>query len=253
MHGILLFLLLACPFQQGKVTVKTGLPGAEFYLDGTFVAKTDAGGSLVLENFPAGTFKYEVRKNGYASQAGGFELGEGQARTILITLKAVEPPAPPPKAAESPGSVAVRPPKPKKITTENAGNTITPAPAAGPIERPASAEAEAKEEDSGTVAGWVAGILVLCAAAGGYFWWKQRGVPPPMDEHPMEEFQAEEAPGVPRVQAEPKAAPEFLADLRRKEERINAGFVDVKPRDTEKEIVIVLPKEAYRYEDEPKS
>ena len=53
-----------------------------------------------------------------------------------------------------------------------------------------------------------------------------------------------------------RPAPEFIEELKRREELINAGFVGSKPQvvdpDTmkEKEVVIELPKEAFRYEED---
>ena len=50
--------------------------------------------------------------------------------------------------------------------------------------------------------------------------------------------------------------PEFIEELRRREELMNAGFVGSNPRVIdqesmkEKEVVIVLPKEAFRYEED---
>jgi hypothetical protein len=66
----------------------------------------------------------------------------------------------------------------------------------------------------------------------------------------------EEKPEEPTVQA-PKPAPDFINELRRREELMNAGFIGGKRHELdreevkqkEKEIVIVLPKEAYDVKD----
>lgn len=55
-----------------------------------------------------------------------------------------------------------------------------------------------------------------------------------------------------------RTAPAFVEELKRKEDLIKAGFIGTKTNQfdrqaiagKEKEIVIVLPKEAYHYEEE---
>jgi hypothetical protein len=95
-------------------------------------------------------------------------------------------------------------------------------------------------------------LIVLVLAGGGYWFWRRKRW---IKEKPL--LFIEEKPEEPTAQA-PKPAPEFIDELRRKEELINAGYIGEKRRELdreevrqkEKEIVIVLPKEAYRYEDD---
>lgn len=60
----------------------------------------------------------------------------------------------------------------------------------------------------------------------------------------------------PPTDASNRPDPEFIEELRRREELLNAGFVGNNPRVVdkesmkEKEVVIVLPKEAFRYEED---
>ena len=73
---------------------------------------------------------------------------------------------------------------------------------------------------------------------------------PPIELMPVSDEPAETA--APMV----KQPPEFIEGLKRREELIKAGFIGIKPKETEhidkreKEIVIVLPKEAYTSEEE---
>ena len=64
--------------------------------------------------------------------------------------------------------------------------------------------------------------------------------------------------GLEEAQKWARTAPALVEELKRKEDLIKAGFVGTKANQfdrqavagKEKEIVIVLPKEAYRYEEE---
>jgi hypothetical protein len=78
MIKLIWLLLIVVPQQSGKVVLDTHVPAAEFYLDGTFVAVTDASGLLTMENFPAGSFNYSLVKKGYPSYKGSFSIGEAK-------------------------------------------------------------------------------------------------------------------------------------------------------------------------------
>src|SRR5687767_6313833 len=88
------FYLLSLAFitlspELGKVVIQTGVGEAEFYLDGTFVAKSNASGLLTIESFPAGSFGFTVKKNGFITYEGNFTVSEGETKNLVIKLRPI--------------------------------------------------------------------------------------------------------------------------------------------------------------------
>jgi hypothetical protein len=103
---LILFLLLFLPIpeQNSTVVISTGVPGAEFYLDANFVATTDKDGTLKIENFPAGTFNFTVKKQGYKTDSGSFTVVEGESKLLQLVLEKTG-------GAENPGPKSLEPPR----------------------------------------------------------------------------------------------------------------------------------------------
>ena len=253
--SIVLFVLLTGLIQQGKVVVQAGLAGAEFYLDGNLVAKTDENGALTMESFPAGSFKFLVKKEGYKPYEGSFKIGEGESKLLRVQLSKIkiEGVAPPPKPALEATVTKTRSARSKPDAADKTEIKLPPSPPTkpAPAQAPQQTASASSNEVSISLWPWIF-LIAAVLAGGGYWFWHRKGriqqLPPPF---------IEENPEEPAPQA-PKPAPEFIDELRRKEELLNAGFVGEKRREInlgqvrqkEKDIVIVLPKEAYRYEED---
>jgi hypothetical protein len=260
MMNVILLLLLAFPLQGGKVIVKVGVPMAEFYLDANFVAATDKNGTLIMENFPAGSFSFSIVKKGYKKYDGSFSVREGEDKQLSVTLEKIAEAAKPSGQIGERSEAAAVPREKSQIAVSAAPPVKHPeqAPkqstATGvPVPSPAP-ELETSEEpdDSSSI---IVPIILLAAGLGAFGIWiwrmkRRRPQVPEADTPP--EIDNEERPGDVTV----RPAPEFIEELKRREELINAGFVGSKPRTAdqesskEKEIVIVLPKEAFHYEDD---
>lgn len=258
----LVLALLSLGMEQGKVVVRTGVPGAKFYLDGNFVDLTDANGNLKMEGFPSGSFRYSVRKEGYHAADGSFTIAEGEAKTIEVTLKPVEGPrktsnpSPRTQAARREEKAATRTAAPADATPSAPPAFVTEAkPTSPPVQHPVQRHVE--EYSSPVV--WLLGVVLAIGTALALTVWnlrqkKNRLKPGLPFEAPILSTDEPLAEGAPQTSA--TAPPEFLEELKRREEMMKAGIVETRPREMdrmkqrEKEIVIVLPKEAYRIEEE---
>ena len=241
--------------QQGKVVVQAGVAGAEVYLDGNFAAKTDEHGTLTMESFPSGSFKFLVKKEGYKPYEGSFKIGEGESKLLQVQLSKIkiEGVAPPAKPALEATVTKTRSARSKPDAADKTAIKPPPSPPAKPAPTPAPQQTATTSSNEAPVSFWPWVFLIAALLAGGGYWFWSRKVriselPPPFIVENAEE---------PLAQA-PKPAPDFIDELRRKEEFLNAGFVGEKRREIdlgqvrqkEKDIVIVLPKDAYRYEED---
>jgi hypothetical protein len=249
MQPKLIFLLALVVFspEQSRVTIRAEVPAADFYLDGNLVAQTDANGSLSMEGFPPGTFRFTVRKDGYLPYEGSFTIAEGQSRIIQVRLrKAVEtqPSETPPPVKKRPIERKQQPPVAKQPPEKVAPNT-------NPVTA-ANTETKAAEDNSPTTI-WIIPVGLAILLAAGFIILKLRArrmrMEPPAEPMPDSEEPVE-------VPAPKRQAPEFVEQLKRREEMIEAGLVSVNAGKSdpinkrEKEIVIVLPKEAYTSEED---
>ncbi len=259
---LILILLLIMPVaeQGGKVVLNAGVPEAEFYLDANFVAATDGNGTLTMENFPAGSFSYSIKKKGYKTYNGSFSIREGEDKALSPILEKIIEPAQPaakiPKETRPAKSSVAKSRIAGKFSSSAAHRTqaqIKSPPPTAPVGN--QAPAQPSPDESGDSLSILIPVVLFATglSALGIWIWKMRRASPPipaMDEPVESEIQ--ELPGDPSI----RPAPEFIEELKRREELINAGFVQSKPRIVdqeamkEKEVVIVLPKEAFRYEED---
>ncbi len=248
------------PDQGGKVVLNAGVPDAEFYLDANFVAATDSKGTLTMESFPAGSFNYSIKKKGYKTYNGSFSVRDGEEKTLSPILEKITEPAqpakqikeetPPAKASVEKTRIAGIPAAPAAHLPQAQGQSDLPATPADNQSQVQSSPDESVDTSSILVP------IILCAigmSALGIWIWKMKGARPPIPQvEAPAETEIRELPGDPSI----RPAPEFIEELKRREELINAGFVQSKPRVVdqesmkEKEVVIVLPKEAFRYEED---
>jgi hypothetical protein len=260
MHMLILFLLVSAPDQGGRVVLNAGVPEAEFYLDANFVAVTDENGMLTMESFPAGSFSYSVVKRGYKTYKGSFSIRDGEAMQLSPIMERIREAREPDKGAAG-SSRGTKPSVKKKQITRNAGSPleeVRPAQAqnASTNERIADPTAglAATEESRAPSRLLVIITLFVIAAFGAGIWIWIRKQPdaqiPPLDT--VSDIDTSQPP----TDAINRPDPEFIEELRRREELMNAGFVGSNPRVIdqesmkEKEVVIVLPKEAFRCEED---
>jgi hypothetical protein len=257
---LILLLLLPVPQQGGKVIVNVGVPGAEFYLDANFVSVTDKNGTLTMENFPPGSFNFSVSKKGYKQFSGSFTIREGEDKQLSLTLeKIAQAEKPSGQTRENSGTLKPFAEKPRNADNSPPAAALPPPPlkqsaaATAPAVRPSPAPPSNDEPDDASTVLILIILLAIGSAALGIWIWKMkhaRSKIPAVVEPP--EIENEQSPGDISI----RPAPEFIEELKRREELMNAGFVGNKPRTTdqesskEKEIVIVLPKEAFRYEED---
>ncbi len=253
MLTVLLLLAITVP-QQGKVVVQTGVADAEFYLDGTFVSRTDPKGTLVMESFPAGSFKYAVRKDGYKPYEGAFTLGEGESKLLEVSLVRGRETQPLAESGKSGPSVE-RSRRAEKKPSSPAFVPTAAKPAAMPANKPpAPNPPQPAASDNEAPSAWLWVTIAALALAGAGYWFRSRGESPHQapDASPVAEEKT-----TAESERTPKPAPEFIDELRRREELMNAGFIGDKRRSIdrdkvgqrEKEIVIVLPKDDYNVKD----
>lgn len=249
---IVFLALLTGMAQQGKVVVQAGVAEAEFYLDGNFVAKTDQNGTLTMESFPAGSFKFSVKMEGYKEYEGEFTIGEGESKLLHVQLARLKGTLPPEEFAQDSSSAA------RARRTRNQANApakVETKPAPPPVTKPAAPQTAPTPvpADQGESSLWPWALIGTITLGGwGYWYWKRKTTVEEPEPTPLMEQKPEE----PAAQT-PKPAPEFIDELRRKEELMNAGLIGGKRREIdreevqkkEKEIVIVLPKEAYDIKD----
>jgi hypothetical protein len=260
MIKLVCLLLMAAPLENGKVILNTQVAEAEFYLDGNFVAVTDAKGTLTMENFPAGSFNYSIEKKGYQPYKGSFSIIEGEIKHLTPTLeRAFEQEAAPVAEGQPADTLQSAVSTTKKIRKESfpvqntLPNSLEPSAASVPVSQPSPSQP--LPDNSQTPLLWLIisilcaiGLLVLSLSVRRRRRLEQHVLS--MDESPKME------PPRPQADYGNRPDPRFIEELRRKEELINAGFFSSKPQVVdaatmkEKEIVIVLPKEAFRIEDD---
>lgn len=241
MHVGFLFLLTFALFgaDQSKVLIEVGVPGADFYLDGNFVQQTDAHGNLQMEDFPPGAFRFTVKKDGYQTYHGSFSLAEGESKNIHVLLRQIIP-QPKGTASRAPKQVA----ESTKLSPGGNGDvaSLKEEPSKPiPEEIAVAARPIRTQAADGNFAIWAIpfGLAVLLFL--GFIIRQQKArrtrIEPPIEQMPV-------------------SIPGFIESLKRQDELTKAGFVKVKALDAadidkrEKEIVIVLPKEAYTSEEE---
>jgi hypothetical protein len=242
-----IFLLaLALPAAENKVVIQTEAPAADVYLDGNFVAKTDILGNLPMENLPPGTFRFTVKKNGYQPFDGSFQMIEGESKIVQVQLSRIParqsseilPPVKKPYAE-------AKTPPPESLTTWKPPEK-TPPPAV-PI---AAAPVETKAAEDP----WSSTTLMVTAATAALLWIgivivKRRTRRIPMESPQLEQVPPDDdLPDIPASRIKPP--PEFVNQLKRREELMEAGFLPINSAKREKEVVIVLPKEAYTSKEE---
>jgi hypothetical protein len=248
MLSLVCLALITLSPELGKVVIQTGVGEAEFYLDGTFVAKSSANGLLTLESFPAGSFGFTVKKNGFVTYEGSFTISEGETKNLAIKLRPIR------SEVQRPKSEVQSIPK-----SELRSSNSEVKPPAVKVEHNLS-DPQAGDSAAGT---WlVLGTLILLPIFGSLAWMLyQKKVRNPRSKIrgpelvPEDEFMVT---GPEEQQEWARTAPAFVEELKRKEDLIKAGFVGTNANQfdrqavagKEKEIVIVLPKEAYHYEEE---
>jgi len=257
---LILLFLMPVPEQGGKVVLKVGVPAAEFYLDANFVAATDDSGTLTMESFPAGSFNYSIRAKGYKTYNSSFSIREGEDKMLSPVLEKISEPAQP--AAKSHGAA-----RSARSSAEKPRIAGKASPAAAHLQQaqvqhfgqPAPVDKQSPTEPSRDESRDSSSILIpiVLFAAGlsalGIWIWKMKSAQP---QNTAMEAPAEAEQEEPPADVSVRPAPEFIEELKRREELINAGFVGSKPQvvdpDTmkEKEVVIELPKEAFRYEED---
>lgn len=258
MLKLILFLVITVPQQGGKVILNAGVPEADFYLDGNFVAVTDDKGMLTMENFPAGSFSYSIVKKGYSAFKGSFTVGEGETRLLAPTLEKAQQPEEPTKGIDASHKASPVKDTPKsaaplqQVLKEAPQGQAEDAAAREPVAASSESQSAQEEEKPNPLPflGLVlpaAALLLLAAAI-----LKRRRREPALPHLAIDPDP--EIP--PPADAANRPDPEFIEALKRREELINAGYVAGKSRITaaesmkEKEVVIVLPKEAFRVEDD---
>jgi hypothetical protein len=258
---ILLLILSMSPLQQGKAVIQTGVAGAEVYLDGTLVDRTDGQGNLTMEDLPSGAFKLAIRKEGFVTHNGTFTIMEGETKTIAIKLEANptrRQKSPPtrntevrqpvesarPAGEETPQNIVAVPPSSAEMSGQPA---LPPSDSAGRV-------SAVSENNEGSIALllWIFGGVALLIGIG-FGVSKVRKSPAAIEDSP--EVSDESVSADPEKRPTSRT-PEFIDELRRREELMQGGFIRVDERRPthaemkDKEVVIVLPKEAYRYEED---
>jgi hypothetical protein len=252
---LILFLLLPIPEQNSKVVISAGVPGAEIYLDGNLVYTTDKSGTVPME-LPSGSFNLMIKKQGYKPYSGSFTIRAGESKLLRPVLEKIRAPRKTDIAAtaasrggKSPGNQSgVAPAK------TNAKPIPTPIPPAGvkpDKESPMPIPQEESQESSVLPVVVLLGVVALLTL--GFLTWKRKGdfaeIQPP-------DAAAETVNPEPQDNVPSRPEPPFIEELKRREELLKAGFVTSPSRaahnDTakEKEVIIVLPKEAFRYEED---
>jgi hypothetical protein len=237
-----IFLLaLVFPAVETKVVIRTEEPGADVYLDGNYVAKTDTRGNLSMESLPPGLFRIMVKKNGCQPYDGSFQITEGESKIVQVQLCRVQ-------AAQSAGILSpVKKPRAEETAFPPESATARQPPEAVPGTQ-APPETKAAEDS------WPSEILIVSAASAALLWAglsivKRRTRRAQMESPQIERIPSDDDPsGIPVSMIKP--TPEFVDRLKRREELMEAGFLPVNCAKREKEVVIVLPKEAYTSKEE---
>jgi hypothetical protein len=239
-----IFLLaLISPAEQNKVVLQTEAPAADVYLDGNLVAKTNADGSLQMENLPSGTFRFMVEKEGYLPYDGSFQIEEGESKVIQVQLSRIELP----QSAEIPSPVK-KPQAQKKIPPPESTTARQPP---EPIPPEAVIATVAPDETIAAPDSWLSEILIFSIASVALLWFGISLVRRRTRRIPMNSPQFELPPDcdpsdIPAARIKPP--PDFVDQLKRREELITSGFAPINAQ--RKDVVIVLPKEAYTSKEE---
>lgn len=257
---LILLALFALPQQSSKVVVNTGVPEAEFFLDATFIAATDQNGTLTMEDFPAGTFKFTIKKRGYKAYNGSFTIREGEAKLLQPVLEKLEIPD---RTERQTPIIPSRSELPVKQTHK--ADTIPPVAEMNPpiplTEFPSNEAAEPqpvkqipqRKPKGSLILPVLAFLIATVLLVSGLWSWKkrqkaqQKPFPDSIVDIEDPEFQSGSLN---------RPEPLFIEQLKRREEQLKAGFVGnrsphINPESMkEKEVVIVLPKDAYRYEED---
>jgi len=259
MFKMILFLLMTVPQQGGKVILETGVPAADLYLDGNFVAATDGRGMLTMENFPAGSFSYSIVKKGYRPFKGSFSINEGETRRLSPTLEKIPEPEEPRKEIFQRRKES--PPADRSSTThprQEAAEESAQSPAGDmSVKTPVATQSGTRRAltEEGTKPIWLISYVLLTIAiiflVAAILTRRRRA-------QSLSHMAIGPDPEIPSPSADAANRPDpgFIEALKRREELINAGYVSGKSRTMnqdsmkEKEVVIVLPKEAFRVEDD---
>jgi hypothetical protein len=255
MLTLMLLIFLQIPEQSSQVVISTGVAGAEFYLDGNFVATTDKNGMLTMENFPAGSFNYTLKKPGHETRNGSFTVREGEVKRLQPVFEKIK--SPPGQERKPAAPHDERSERPRSITAPvrvdpNPVPPPNPPPGFRPAETPLGNAPEGIPEPSSLSLPALALLCVVVLSTLGIWIWKKKGDAP--DIKPVEPVPELTDPEPQEIAAN-RPEPPFIEELKRREELMNAGFVANQPRafsqdGKEKEVVIVLPKEAFRYEED---
>jgi hypothetical protein len=237
-----IFLLaLVFPAAENKVVIQAEAPAADVYLDGNFVAKTSTHGNLSMKNLTPGTYRFTVKKNGYQPYDGSFQMIAGESKIVQVQLSRVQ--APQSSEILSPvknPQAEEKTPPPVSSTTRNPPEAVPGA--AAPAETKAAADP------------WFSVILIVTAASTALLWVGLTIVKRRTRRIPMESVQLDQMPpdgdpsGIPVSMIKP--LPEFVNRLKRREALMESEFLPSKSAKREKEVVIVLPKEAYTSKEE---
>jgi hypothetical protein len=260
MHILILFALVSFPLPAGKVVLNTGVPEAEFYLDATFVAAADQNGTLVIEDFPAGTFKYIIKKQGYKTYSDSFTIGDGEAKLLQPVIEKLKSPVEQDRRIlrTAGGSMPGVKKQEKVFNSRPAAKDAPSIPVPklplnkSSVAQSAAEVAQGKSSESSALVALVFIIAAALLALGLWNWRRNRDT---------EEMQVPEAVcGIHDPEAPAgglnRPEPPFIEELKRREEQLEAGFVASRTSHIEqesmkeKEVVIVLPKDAYRYEED---
>jgi hypothetical protein len=250
----ILLVLFPAP-QVSKVDLITGVPGAEFYLDSNFVAITDGNGNLTMESLPEGTFNLAIKKQGYSPYSGSFTIHEGEAKVLQPVLQKLEQP----QDSEARNSATPYSSRPSVEKSSIADRSRNPAGDPSPLlavsfptaksagKRPTVQTSE-EEPHGSSLLPLLAALFAAAFLALG-FWILRELIRPLEAAADLEDPQSS-------VSSPSRPLPQFLEELKRREELLKAGFVSSRFPDPdvqsmkEKEVVIVLPKEAFRYEED---
>ena len=243
-------------FAEGKLVIHSSIPYARVYLDGTYVATTNASGDFRIDQLPDGRFLIVLEKPGFQSSEHSVVIHSKAITSLRVEMQGLERPAAPARAG--PANAARETPRreePRRVERpleEPASKAVTPAP---PSVTPQAAPTEAQESGHGFL--YVTLIVVgLGLLTGGIFYLKHH-VPmrmrvkapisePFTDIEPPPEFDAMTTTVVTPEKSHDGS--DFLAELEHREELLRAGFMSETKRKRRRpleEPTITLNKDEY--------